>query len=331
MDGRKIKRLVLTGPTGAVGTAIIKKCIENKIQVTAITRKDSKRNNHIPLSPYVRVYYSDIDKYDDIDRDNILPGREENFDAFIHLAWKGTIGDGRNQVDLQMENIKYTVSAVRLAKRLGCQIFMGAGSQAEYGRVEGYLKANTPVFPENGYGIGKLCAGQMSRLLCSQLKMEHIWLRILSVYGPNDGEQTMVSTAIKKFLSGEHTAFTPGEQQWDYLYSEDAAEIILKLVQFGKSGKTYCVGSGQKRMLKEYIHDIYYAVRKEDLTDRKLGIGEVPYNKNQVMFLCADISELEEDVGKLQITPFKEGIGKTVEWYKKNIYNNIVNKNDKKC
>ena len=56
------------------------------------------------------------------------------------------------------------MDAVNLAHRLGCEFFIGAGSQAEYGRVEGKLNAQVPTNPENGYGMAKLCAGQMSRV-----------------------------------------------------------------------------------------------------------------------------------------------------------------------
>ena len=82
------------------------------------------------------------------------------------------------------------------AKTARCQVFIGAGSQAEYGRVEGVLTAQTPCFPENGYGMAKLCAGQMSRVECQTLGMAHIWTRILSVYGPHDGPATMILSLI---------------------------------------------------------------------------------------------------------------------------------------
>ena len=193
---------------------------------------------------------------------------------------------------------------------------MGAGSQAEYGRVEGYLNADTPAFPENGYGMAKLCAGQMSRVLCGQLDMEQIWLRVLSIYGPYDGENTMVTSAIRGFINDEETAFTSGEQKWDYLYSEDAAEIILRLLLNGHNGKTYCIGSGKHRLLKEYIIDIYQAVHGDSAPEEKIGIGKVPYAPKQVMFLCADTSELVKDIGDIAFTPFEEGIRRTVEWYK---------------
>ncbi len=326
---REINSVVMTGPTGVIGMAVIDACIKKKIRLLLITRKDSVRNADIPKSEYISVMYADASDYDSIDveklsiMENVSTADKRSdssgllrFDAFIHLAWIGTIGDNRNNMELQTDNIKYTLSAVRLAYRLGCKIFMGAGSQAEYGRAEGYLNAQTKTFPENGYGMAKLCAGQMSRVLCEQLNMEHIWLRVLSIYGPHDGEKTMVMSAIKGFMEGKQTSFTEGGQKWDYLYSKDAAEIMFRLLQNGTNGRTYCIGSGHYRLLKEYIHEIYRAVFDKEASDEQLGIGKVAYAPKQVMFLCADTTALKEDIGELPFTDFADGIRETIEWYR---------------
>lgn len=306
------RRIVITGPTGAIGRALIDLCISEEIYVLLIVRKNSKRNEDLPVSKYVSVLYADITEYDSIE----VTEDDGGYDAFIHLAWMGTIGDARNNMELQIRNIEGTMSAVRLANRLGCRRFIGAGSQAEYGRVEGYLRASTPSFPENGYGMAKLCAGQMSRVLCEQLGMEHIWLRVLSIYGPYDGEMSMVMSAINSFINGKEISFTKGEQKWDYLFNRDAAHMIYKLISHGKNGKVYCIGSGKERMLKEYILDIYQAVTGEKVQESDIGIGKRPYADKQVMLLCADTKELEEDIGPIEITPFSEGIKETVEWFR---------------
>ncbi len=313
---REINSIVITGPTGAIGMAVIKACMEKGIRMLLITRENSKRNNNIPDSDYISVLYADIVRYDEIDAEELLRQHAGNYDAFLHLAWMGTTGSDRNDAVLQAKNVEYTMAAVRLAHKLGCKIFMGAGSQAEYGCVEGFLNSQTLAAPENEYGKAKLLAGNGSRDLCEELGLSHIWLRVLSIYGPFDNENSMVSSAIRGFLSGEETAFTRGEQKWDYLFSNDAAEIILRLLTSGKNGKVYCVGSGRQRLLKEYILDIYKAVRGKDATEEQLGIGKIPYAPGQVMFLCADTSELEEDIKSLPYTPFSEGIRQTVEWYK---------------
>ena len=51
------------------------------------------------------------------------------------MAWEKTYGNGRDDVAAQMKNIQYTLDAVELVKRSGCSAFIGAGSQAEYGRI----------------------------------------------------------------------------------------------------------------------------------------------------------------------------------------------------
>lgn len=309
---RQIKRIVITGPTGAIGRALIDLCLAQGIYVVLIVHKDSKRIADLPVSEYISMVYADITEYDSVE----ITEENRNCDAFIHLAWMGTVGDARNDMELQMKNIAGAISAVGLANRMGCQLFMGAGSQAEYGRTEGYLRPDTPAFPENGYGMAKLCAGQMSRVVCEQLGMEHIWLRVLSIYGPYDGEKSMVMSAINSFINNREIAFTKGEQKWDYLFNRDAAKMIYRLLQSGKHGKVYCIGSGKERMLKEYIRDIYYAVAQEDAQEADIGIGKIPYADKQVMFLCADISELEADIGTVELTPFVEGIKETVEWFR---------------
>lgn len=190
-----MKSAVITGPTGSIGTALIEHLISNGIEVLAIIRPDSKRTDNIPAHPLVTKLKLNLNELDKVP--NYLDGK--NYDVFYHLGWDGTFGNSRNNMQGQLQNIQYTLDAVELASRIGCKKFVGAGSQAEYGRVEGVLSASTPVFPENGYGIAKLCAGQMSRILCEQKQIEHIWTRILSIYGPYDGENTMIMSSIGNY------------------------------------------------------------------------------------------------------------------------------------
>lgn len=242
-----MKRVVISGATGAIGMALIKKCIEENVQVVVLLRPDSARRERIPDHPLVTILDYDLCDYEKITREEIIAKVTEAFapleskveakadaddafcEVFYHFAWAGTFGDCRNDKKLQAQNAMYAMSAVSLAKRMGCKAFIGAGSQAEYGRVEGFLTPDTPTNPENGYGIYKLQAGQMTRQLCHDLGMVHVWTRILSVYGPYDGKDTMVSATIRRLISGEVPDFTPAEQVWDYLYSSDAAEAMFLL------------------------------------------------------------------------------------------------------
>ena len=204
-------KAVITGATGAIGMALLQELVAREWDVLVLCRKDSTRVAQIPNNPHIRRADCSLAQM------CAFEPTEERYDVFFHLAWDGTIGDGRNDLYLQNKNVTYTLDAVELASRLGCHTFVGAGSQAEYGRVEGKLNSKTPTHPENGYGMAKLAAGQMSRLLCEQKGIRQVWARILSVYGPFEGERSMVMSTLLKLRRGEVPAFTKGEQIWDYL------------------------------------------------------------------------------------------------------------------
>lgn len=300
-------RAVITGATGAIGMALISELLRTGDEVLVLCRAESGRSARIPEHPNLRKIDCPLDRMSQLSLDG------ERYDAFFHLAWEGTTGAARNDMQLQTRNIKHTMDAVELASRLGCSVFLGAGSQAEYGRVSEDLSSRTPAFPENGYGMAKLCAGQMSRVLANSLGMRQVWVRILSVYGAYDGENSLISFAIRKLLDGERASFTAGEQVWDYMYSGDAARAMLALAERGRDGGVYCLGSGKVRKLREYIE----IIRDKIDPAAELGFGDIPYAEGQVMYLCADVSELERDTGYVPDTPFEEGIGKTIEAYKK--------------
>lgn len=299
-------KIIITGPTGMIGMALISKCIQEQIQVLAICHRGSSGMRHIPQSRLVKVMEADLSEISQLSR--LI---DDKYDVFYHLAWAGTTGKARNDMYLQNENIKFTLDAVELASQLGCRVFIGAGSQAEYGRYEGRLTPDTPVFPENGYGMAKLCAGQMSRIQCQELGIRHVWVRILSIYGPY-GKADMISQTIQKMLAGQKAEFTPGEQIWDYLYSGDAARALLLLGEKGKSGKVYVLGSGEARKLREYIGIM--AEEAADFTGKRpeLAFGVVPYGENQVMYLSADNEEVCRDTGFAPEVPFREGIRETI-------------------
>lgn len=304
-----MKKVIISGPTGAIGIALIQKLIEQDVHVAAVCHCGSKRIARIPVSDKVKVIECNLENLKSLP--DIL---ERDFDVFYHFGWACTVGDSRNNIDAQIKNIQYTLDAVEVARELGCRCFIGAGSQAEYGRYEGKLNSTVPTFPENGYGMAKLCAGQMSRIRCEQLGMEHIWTRILSVYGPYDGDNTMIISIIKKLLQGQKPSCTKGEQMWDYLYAKDAANAFYLLGEKGKSGKTYCLGSGVCISLAEYIEEI----RKNVNPSLEVGFGDIPYGEKQVMYLCADITDLKNDIGFEPKYSFPVGIQETIKWVKEN-------------
>lgn len=284
-----------------MGVSLIEELIAHDIYVTAVCRENSQNITEIPQSPFVKVLECNLDQLQSLERK--LPA---DYDVFYHFGWDGSFGAARMDLSTQTKNIQYSLDAVELAKKLGCKVFIGAGSQSEFGHVNGVLHPDTPCNPDNGYGVAKLAAGQMTRLKCKEYGIRHNWVRILSIYGPHDKAHTMVMSTILKMLNGQRVQFTKGDQIWDYIYNKDAARAFRMIAEKGKGGAVYCLGSGQTRYLKEYIMVIRDAIEPSI----ELGIGELPYYPNQVMHLEADISSLTNDTGFIPKYDFEKVLEK---------------------
>ncbi|MBR3537893.1 MAG: NAD(P)-dependent oxidoreductase [Eubacterium sp.] len=381
-----MKRVVITGATGAIGRALIDECIKNEYEVLAVVHRSSGRVEELTELDHCQVLHLDLAEYGNAVEEMKGQGFPiEGYSMFFHLAWAASFGADRNDLTLQLSNVQAAVDAVSFAHQIGCSTFVGAGSQAEYGRVgfmeigkaqddrferneqkTGFvpdasmslqedkkhrpdtpmtlqenlkhrqdtsvnlcedlgfcpdtpvslredlkLRPDTPTNPETGYGIAKLCAGQMTRLAAEKYGMKHIWTRVLSVYGPHDRAETLISTAVSRMLRNEETEFSPCGQIWDYLYEEDAARALLLAGEKGIHGKNYVVGSGEAHPLRWYVEKIaeITGYRKE------IGFGRRPYNDKQVMHLVADISELEGDIGFRPKVDFEAGIWKMLSMY----------------
>lgn len=294
-----MKKLIVTGATGSIGVSVVKKALQRDYDVTCIVHKGSTRLGNIPHSERVHIVECDVCDYSTL-------SLEGKYDIFIHLAWEKTYGALRDDVDIQTRNIQYTLDACRLAHRLGCTSFVGAGSQAEYGPKNEILTPELEVQPESGYGIAKYAAGKMSLMLCKQLGIRGNWIRVVSVYGPQDGANTLVNYTINELKAGRNPKLTKCEQQWDFLFSDDAAEGFIAVGERGKNGSIYVIGSGQRRQLSEYILDIKKALD----SDINIDFGAIDYFPHQPMFLLADISDLIRDVGWKPQIEFVEGIYK---------------------
>jgi nucleoside-diphosphate-sugar epimerase len=298
-----MKTIALTGATSMLGVALIKECIQNGFRVIAFVRPNSEHIKRLPKSDLIIHVPCDIGDM------RSLPVNNLSADIFYHIAWSFTDRVGRNSPEKQSLNIKYTLDAVDLSMRLGCSRFIGTGSQAEYGRVSEVISSQTPVNPENSYGIAKYAAGKLSKLACKKLGIEHIWVRVFSVYGVNDNEATLIGSFIDKCKSNIPMQLTLCTQIWDYLYETDAGHALFLLGEKGVSHKVYCLGSGKGKPLRWYLEKICEIVNPE----YQLNFGGIPFNDEQIMYLCSDIEDLKHDTGWSPEVEFVEGVKKMAE------------------
>lgn len=299
--------IVITGATSMIGIAIIDAVVKNNpdCKIYAVVRKNT--TNISRLQYYKNIFVIECDADDYVKLPTLIC---EKCDVFYHIAWTVTGHDRNDSIVGQCKNIGYTLQAFEAAHALGCTKFIGAGSQAEYGLKDiGKISPATLVDPVQAYGVAKYAAGKFVRMQAKRYGMNCLWARIFSIYGKYEKETTMIQSTIRKLKAGEKPSFTPSEQNWDYLYSEDAGEAFYEIGEKAVGNKVYCLGSGQSKPLKEYIQTMGRIVNP----NIPLGIGDLPYPQNTVMNLCADISDLEKDTGWKPKTEFSLGIRKILE------------------
>lgn len=292
-------RLVITGATSMIGIALIKECIKNNTEVLAIVRNNPKRLKRLPNSNLVKVIYGNLDTLDELEVDG-------KYDVFYHLAWGPNIKEARDDCFAQKDNIKYTLNAIKLANKLGCHKFIGAGSQAEYGPTNGLINEEMECRPVNAYGICKLSASLLARHLCEQLNMSFIWGRIFSVYGTNDNDGTMLRYAIDKLINKEVASFSSGKQYWNYLYEDDAGKIFYLLGNKEVENGIYNIASNVSKPLKEYINEC------ASMFDNAKCEFALKDNSN-VYGLNVDANKTFKAIDYIPQVEFKDGIRKMIE------------------
>lgn len=291
-----MNKIAITGATSMLGVALTQEALAQGIKVVAIARKDSK--SLYKLSPSCDIEYASLDSYKD------FSPKTHDCDAFFHLAWGSTFAYDRDQLYSQINNIRYTLDAIALAKKMGAKAFVGAGSQAEYGIATAPLNLKTPIDPQSGYGMAKFCAGKMANLMCKQLGIKCNWLRIVSTYGISQKSSAIIPTLIEAFEKNTCPPLTKCEQIWDFMYDKDCARAMLAVAQKGIEGKTYIIGSGVAKPL----HDFVKITRDIINPNVKLEFGTKEYYPHQPMYLVADTKDLQNDLQFTAKTSFEEGI-----------------------
>ena len=296
---KDFKKVVVTGSTGTIGVALVNYLTSKNIKCVLINIPEFVTKNVYNNLELITFIDGSLEDYLELMKKNDLP---RDCDGFIHLAWAGSFGPRRDNVALQIKNIQGTMEAITLAKEMGCKAFVGAGSQAEYGK--GVEEISHIVNPINVYGVAKFSAGQLGKILSKQIGIRFNWVRIFSVFGPNLPSGSLVQYVVSSLLDGVSPRLTKCEQMWDFLYTEDAAEALFAVLSNGVDGKVYELGSGMTGTIRSFLETIPNLLN----VSANIDFGAIPYPENQIMNMCADVSELKKDTSWTPKHTFSDGV-----------------------
>lgn len=301
-------RVLLTGASGFVGSHVLIELLEQEIPVAILLRSSSdvwRIQSHLDQVTIIRGELTRTDQ--------ILPQISKfSPDTLINLAWNGVENKFRNDSKQITENLKLIEILFEIAKNSGIRSFIGIGSQAEYGPRNAITGEEDETLPSTLYGVAKLSAFHLLKVLCQANDIRFAWLRIFSSYGPKDNPDWFIPYLIKQFLIHETPKLTKGEQLWDYIYVSDAANAIIKVANTHAATGVFNLGSGKINTVK------YIAETIRDIINPTLPIdfGAIPYRSDQVMHLQANVKRLEKMVGWQPAVSLEDGIEKTIEWCK---------------
>jgi nucleoside-diphosphate-sugar epimerase len=301
-------KVLLTGTTGFVGSYVLRRFLaDSEAQVAVLLRRTSDTWRIADVLERAAVVRADL-----ADEEALRAAvAEAHPHLVVHMAWRGVGSRFRNDA-MQVANIAETCRLLRLAHEAGAAAFVSVGSQAEYGPCRGAVGEEAPARPTTLYGIAKLSACLLAGRLCEEYGMRFAWLRLFSSYGPKDSGEWLIPYVIRSLLRGERPALTEGEQVWDYLYVEDAAEAIYRVAASPQASGVFNLGSGSTQTIRSVVEGI------RDRIDESLalGFGEKPYRPDQVMHLEADVRRLKEATGWTPRVSLDEGLDRTVAWYR---------------
>ena len=303
-------RCLVTGASGFLGASLVRHLLDRGNDVAVLLRPGGTPTRLHDCLHQVRPVFGDLGSTASL-QDAI---RQQPVDAVVHLAWFGVTAEFRNSPQQISQNLVSTLAIWEAARDAGCKVWVGLGSQAEYGPCSGILREDLCPKPVTAYGVAKLAAGLSTAKMSELAGIRHVWLRLLSAYGPGDDERHMLPSVILDLLARKKPALTLGEQVWDYLYVEDAAAAICAVLEHEISG-IYNLGSGTTTTIRGVVEQI------RDLIDPSLpiGFGEIPYRSDQVMHLEANITRLTSTTGWRPAVGLDRGLQRTVEWYRENL------------
>ena len=301
-----MKNVVVTGATSFIGVHIIKEYLKNNCAVIAVVRPNSKNVDRLPKNNLLTVVEIGMEKIERL----IEKIEIKKIDIFYHLAWDGVRVPYRDDAILQNENYMCAMNALKVAKLLGCDTFIGAGSQAEYGKCIGKINENYPAKPVTEYGKAKLKAYEVLKKMAKENNIKFIWTRIFSVYGIYDYQGTLVMSALDKMKRNESIALTQCVQSWDFIYVEDLARAMYLLANTSCMDGIYNIASGKSRQLRDFV------IGMKDICKSKseLQFGAIPYNSEGFVSFEPIVDKLKQNLRWSCEVSFEDGIKNILEF-----------------
>ncbi|MCF7907541.1 MAG: ADP-glyceromanno-heptose 6-epimerase [Candidatus Omnitrophica bacterium] len=302
-------RVVVTGGAGFIGSNIVKILEENNAKVIVLDNfSHANYKNLIDLN--AEIICGDIS-------DELIYKKLPKVDAVIHEA---AITDTTLADDTKMMTVNFNGSKNVLNFCLQNKIpLVYASSAGVYGETKSIAREDQRLTPHNIYGYSKYIFDcHVLKLLKEGKTSSIVGLRYFNVYGPGEYHKgSAASMTYQLYLQMKQgkrpRVFKHGEQQRDFIYVKDVAQITVKALE-SKISAILNVGTGIPRSFNDIIKSLNTTLK----TDLKPDYFDNPYGDKYQNFTQAETSLLKKTLNIETQFSLEEGI----DDYIKNYLNN---------
>ena len=297
-----MKKVIITGANGFIGSSLVKKMIANNVKVIAVDACFS--NDKLPQSDYIYRIESTVDEY----LEEKIPADE--YDVFFHLAWKGVNGSEKANPSVQLANIQMAVDCAKLCKKLHVKKLLCAGTVAENAVFS--LESLESTSGGMMYGVAKHSCRLILESFCKNISVPFAWMQFSNIFGVGNKTGNLVSYALGELIAGKDASFGPALQPYDFIYIDDLIEAVYRLGNSELKKSFYYIGSGSPNVLKNYL------IRIGELagSPEKIRIGARIDDGIKYSMDMFDNCDLVKTIGDYVATDFDSGINKTIKWLK---------------
>jgi UDP-glucose 4-epimerase len=308
-----MKKILITGGLGFIGSKIIDKLNKKKYSITII---DNKSSNVISEHENYKTINLDLS-----DPQILEKNFNENYDIILHLAGQSSgpasIEDPVKDIRL---NVLMTVNTILLSKKLNIKKYIFASTFAVYGDNDHeFLSEESVCNPKSVYAVSKKACEDYIKILCKEYNINYFILRMFNVYGEgqdiNRDNQGMVKIFLKQVKESNVINVQGSTRRFrDLIHVDDVVNAWKVVIENNNIfNKTFNVGTGKKTTIKELINSLGKSYNKE----KHLIINEVEHTKGDILGCVANINE----ISKIGFTPeisLNDGIQKFKKWLDNN-------------
>lgn len=331
-------KILVTGGAGFIGSAVIRNIIKNTQDEVLNIDKLTYAGN---LESLTEVDESNRYQFKQIDicNENELVSAFNEFkpDLVMHLAAESHVDrsiDG--PAEFITTNIVGTYTLLEVARKYWMQLdeiakakfkFHHISTDEVYGDLEGttdLFTETTSYAPSSPYSASKASSDHLVRAWHRTYGLPTIVTNCSNNYGPYHFPEKLIPLVILNALDGKSLPiYGKGDQIRDWLFVEDHARALYKVVTEGKVGETYNIGGHNEKQNIEVVKIICKIL--DELTPQK---NQQPY-ESLITFVkdrpghdlryAIDATKIANDLGWKPEETFETGIRKTVEWYLNNL------------